>query len=84
MFAATQMLDPETGNPHTAHTTNPVPFITSFPLKQEGGCLADVAPTVLAVMVGPRSIQSIDSLVMKLTSIVVPGGNRRACLNPRP
>lgn len=45
------MLDPVTGNPHTAHTTNPVPFITSFPLKQEGGCLADVAPTVLAVMV---------------------------------
>jgi len=47
------MLDPVTGNPHTAHTTNPVPFITSFPLKQEGGCLADVAPTVLAVMVSP-------------------------------
>ena len=45
------MLDPVTGNPHTAHTTNPVPFITSFPLVQEKGCLADVAPTILAVMV---------------------------------
>jgi 2,3-bisphosphoglycerate-independent phosphoglycerate mutase len=50
-FHASQMLDPVTGNPHTAHTTNPVPFITSFPLVQEKGCLADVAPTILAVMV---------------------------------
>lgn len=24
---AEQMLDPKTGNPHTAHTTNPVPFL---------------------------------------------------------
>ncbi|KAG8745138.1 hypothetical protein FRC10_008749 [Ceratobasidium sp. 414] len=61
---AEQMINPETGNPHTAHTTNPVPFIiTGDPAKyglaadeeggedQEGkGALADVAPTILDLM----------------------------------
>ncbi|KAH6911298.1 phosphoglycerate mutase [Coprinopsis sp. MPI-PUGE-AT-0042] len=82
---AEQMKDPETGNPHTAHTTNPVPFIMTGNPKgekgdaktlkfeeeikagkagathegdgqkeeeeeDEGAALADVAPTVLAVM----------------------------------
>lgn len=52
---AEMMVDPETGKPHTAHTTNPVPLIlvddacTGKPLR-EGGRLADVAPTVLALM----------------------------------
>jgi 2,3-bisphosphoglycerate-independent phosphoglycerate mutase len=49
---AEQMLDPETGEPHTAHTTNPVPFVLcgdgSSPLRS-GGTLADVAPTILAL-----------------------------------
>jgi len=46
------MVDPETGQPHTAHTTNPIPFIaiaedlTGRKLRS-GGRLADVAPTVL-------------------------------------
>jgi len=46
------MIDPETGQPHTAHTTNPIPFIaiaedlTGRKLRS-GGRLADVAPTVL-------------------------------------
>lgn len=46
------MLDPSTGQPHTAHTTNPVPFIVvqkNVKLR-DGGILADVAPTVLALM----------------------------------
>jgi 2,3-bisphosphoglycerate-independent phosphoglycerate mutase len=43
------------GNPHTAHTCNPVPFVVvggapSLTLKKEGGTLADVAPTVLDLM----------------------------------
>ncbi|HEV2416852.1 MAG TPA: 2,3-bisphosphoglycerate-independent phosphoglycerate mutase, partial [Terriglobia bacterium] len=52
---AEMMVDPITGDPHTAHTTNPVPFILisekgkSVNLRQ-GGALADVAPTLLGVM----------------------------------
>ena len=48
------MLDPETGGPHTAHTTNPVPFLlvedgAAVPLRS-GGALCDVGPTVLAML----------------------------------
>ncbi len=51
---AEKMIDYETGEPHTAHTTNPVPFILvnadpSYKLR-EGGCLADIAPTLLELM----------------------------------
>ena len=51
---AEQMIDYTTGQPHTAHTTNPVPFILvnydpAYTLK-EGGCLADIVPTLLNVM----------------------------------
>ena len=50
---AEQMLDPVTGEPHTAHTTNPVPFVLcgdGVPSSlRSGGSLADVAPTILAV-----------------------------------
>ncbi|MBR0382908.1 MAG: 2,3-bisphosphoglycerate-independent phosphoglycerate mutase [Eubacterium sp.] len=49
-----QMVDYETGAPHTAHTTNPVPFILinydpAYTLR-EGGCLADIAPTLIEMM----------------------------------
>lgn len=52
---AEQMIDPKSGGPHTAHTTNPVPFHLiddqSRGLKlREGGALEDVAPTILALM----------------------------------
>ena len=51
---AEQLLDYETGAPFTAHTTNPVPFILvnadpSYKLR-EGGCLADIAPTLIEIM----------------------------------
>ncbi len=51
---AEQLLDYTTGDPFTAHTTNPVPFILvnydpSYTLKQ-GGKLADIAPTLLEMM----------------------------------
>lgn len=51
---AEKMIDYETGEPHTAHTTNPVPFILvnadpKYKLR-EGGCLADIAPTLLEIM----------------------------------
>lgn len=62
---AEQMINLETGAPHTAHTTNPVPFIVTGNVKlvsdddkvdegseeQEPGALCDVAPTILAIMV---------------------------------
>ena len=48
------MIDPETGGPHTAHTTNPVPFIVvdpdgARPLRG-GGALCDVGPTLLSML----------------------------------
>lgn len=51
---AEQLVDYETGAPFTAHTTNPVPFILvnadpSYGLR-EGGCLADIAPTLIELM----------------------------------
>ena len=48
------MVDEETGEPWTAHTSNPVPFILvnydpAYQLR-EGGCLADIAPTLIEMM----------------------------------
>ena len=52
------MVDYTTGNPHTAHTTNPVPFILfnydeNYTLR-EGGRLCDIVPTLLEVMGLPQ------------------------------
>ena len=52
---AEQMIDPVTGSPHTAHTTNPVPFHLideeSIGAKlRSGGALEDVAPTLLGLL----------------------------------
>ncbi len=47
------MKDPDSQKPHTAHTTNLVPFVLAVgdpALKLENGTLADVAPTVLSFM----------------------------------
>ncbi len=51
---AEQLIDETTGEPFTAHTTNPVPFILvnadpAYKLR-EGGCLADIAPTLIELM----------------------------------
>src|SRR6059058_5437385 len=52
------MINPETGGPHTAHTTNPVPLILVAEQRPtrlaEGGALADIAPTLLGVMGVPQ------------------------------
>jgi len=50
-----QMIDPATGGPHTAHTTNPVPFLVVDPDGgdvglREGGALCDVGPTILGML----------------------------------
>jgi len=51
---AEQLVDYETGEPFTAHTTNEVPFILvnydpAYTLA-EGGCLADIVPTLIDTM----------------------------------
>ena len=51
---AEQLVDYETGEPYTAHTTNPVPFILvnadpKYTLR-ENGCLADIIPTLIQLM----------------------------------
>lgn len=55
---AEKMIDYETGEPHTAHTTNPVPFILvnydDGVKLREGGCLADIVPTLLEIMELPK------------------------------
>ncbi len=52
------MVDPQTGHPHTAHTTNPVPFyLVDNELRSRrlhAGGLKDVAPTILAIMGLPK------------------------------
>ena len=48
-----QMIDYKTGEPHTAHTTNPVPLILvtkDESLKVKSGKLADLAPTMLEML----------------------------------
>jgi len=51
---AEMMRDPETGEPHTAHTLNPVPFIVVNPpvaiRRLKDGRLSDVAPTLLDIL----------------------------------
>ena len=48
------MIDPVGGGPHTAHTTNPVPFVVVDPDFDRplriGGALCDVGPTILSMM----------------------------------
>jgi 2,3-bisphosphoglycerate-independent phosphoglycerate mutase len=53
---AEMLIDPITGGPHTAHTTNPVPFIyiTDAPNGsiglRSGGSLRDISPTILSLL----------------------------------
>ncbi len=74
---AEQMIDRDTGQPHTAHTTSPVPFIAVGPAFLVGparelraGILADVAPTVLELMGLPRPQE------MTGESLLLAGGGR--------
>jgi 2,3-bisphosphoglycerate-independent phosphoglycerate mutase len=56
---AEQLIDPVTGGPHTAHTTNPVPLIlltedsSKFALRNDGA-LQDISPTMLALLGIPQ------------------------------
>ena len=49
---AEQMRNPETGQPHTAHTSNPVPlvYVGRPATMADSGALSDIAPTMLYLM----------------------------------
>src|SRR5437762_955558 len=73
---AEMLIDPQTGGPHTAHTTNPVPFIMvaenrkQFKLRN-GGSLRDISPTILG-MLGlpePKEMTGKDLRVNKITNM---------------
>jgi 2,3-bisphosphoglycerate-independent phosphoglycerate mutase len=56
---AEMLIDPVTGGPHTAHTTNPVPFIviaqnTKNMTLKPNGSLRDISPTVLGMLGIPQ------------------------------
>jgi len=68
---AEQLVDYVTGGSFTAHTTNPVPFILvnydeAYKLR-EGGCLADIAPTLIEIMglVQPKEMTGKSLLIKK-------------------
>nr|WP_294463596.1 2,3-bisphosphoglycerate-independent phosphoglycerate mutase [uncultured Sellimonas sp.] len=68
---AEQLIDETTGEPFTAHTTNQVPFIIvnadpAYGLR-EGGCLADIAPTLIEMMgmKQPKEMTGTSLLVRK-------------------
>jgi 2,3-bisphosphoglycerate-independent phosphoglycerate mutase len=73
---AEMMRDPDTGEPHTAHTLNPVPFVIVNPpgavARVENGRLADVAPTLLDLLGLPKPA------AMTGHSLIVPDHDRRA------
>ncbi len=67
-----QMIDLKTGEPHTAHTTNPVPFIVAdfsgrvpAGTQLRNGALCDVAPTVLEVMRIPKPLEMTGSCLLQ-------------------
>jgi len=72
-----EYMSDEDGNPWTAHTTNPVPFIliegeglkipgygTNVELIQ-GGCLADIAPTILEILNIPQPLEMTGRSLIK-------------------
>ena len=66
-----EMIDPNTGEPHTQHTEYPVPFLLmgEGPVRLRIGCgLADIAPTILDLLELPRPP------AMTGRSLIVKGG----------
>jgi 2,3-bisphosphoglycerate-independent phosphoglycerate mutase len=61
------MRDPETGGPHTAHTTNPVPvlLVDGGAAALRDGRLADIAPTLLELMELPKPADMTGTSLIK-------------------
>ena len=69
------MFDPATGQPHTAHTTAPVPVVLFDPERRwtglrRGGALENVAPTLVEIMGLPKPAE------MTGTSLLEPGDRK--------
>jgi 2,3-bisphosphoglycerate-independent phosphoglycerate mutase len=65
------MIDPQTGGPHTAHTTNPVPLVIvgdHDARLREGGALCDVGPTALA-MLGVQAPREMTGSDLRLAAV---------------
>jgi len=63
-----QMTDPETGQTHTAHTTNPVPLVYAGRAARmiDGGSLRDIAPTMLYLLGLPQPAAMTGRSLVKL------------------
>ncbi len=61
------MRDPETGGPHTSHTTNPVPLLLmdGGNVSLAEGRLADIAPTVLELMGLPKPVEMTGTSLLR-------------------
>ena len=61
------MRDPETGGPHTAHTTNPVPVVLvgGNDVSLAEGRLADIAPTLLELMGLPKPAEMTGTSLLR-------------------
>ncbi len=66
---ADEMIDPDSGGPFTAHTTNPVPCILVSQKFRDaqlrsGGILADIAPTLLQILDLPKPAEMTGSTLI--------------------
>jgi 2,3-bisphosphoglycerate-independent phosphoglycerate mutase len=70
------MIDPETGGPHTAHTTSPVPLLVVDPdgdkPLREGGALCDVGPTILRLLELERPAEMTGMDLRQVETVGVP------------
>ncbi|MFQ5534797.1 MAG: 2,3-bisphosphoglycerate-independent phosphoglycerate mutase [Sphingomonadales bacterium] len=76
------MRDPERDQPHTAHTTNPVPLVlfqghdhSPRPMLERGQ-LADVAPTLLEILALPQPEEMTGQSLLRTPAAVAQGGQK--------
>jgi 2,3-bisphosphoglycerate-independent phosphoglycerate mutase len=69
------MRDPETGGPHTSHTTNPVPvmLVGADGTSLVEGRLADIAPTLLELMGLPRPVEMTGTSLLRPHAVAAAG-----------